>query len=75
MRYECVIKPESCPACGSPRVAKILYGKPKYTPELIKRVEAGEITYGGCVIKDDQPFWKCVECLIKIYPKRGNVSV
>ena len=75
MRYESEIKPESCPACGSLKVAKILYGKQKYTPELIERVKAGEVAYGGCVIKHDRPLWQCVECLTIIHLKRGNVSV
>ena len=50
-------------------------GKQKYTPELIERVKAGEVAYGGCVIKHDRPFWQCVECLAIIHPKRGIVSV
>jgi len=74
MRYESDLKPVNCPACGSPRVAKILYGKRKESTDLRRRVKSGEVVFGGCHIEDDNPYWQCVECLINIYPKRGNVS-
>lgn len=75
MRYESEIKPDSCPACGSSRVARIVYGKQKYNAEFIQKVESGEIVCGGCVIKDDHPHWQCIDCLTKIYSKPRNVSV
>ena len=38
-------KPESCPECGSRRIAAILYGLPVFTPKLEEQIETGRI---GC---------------------------
>lgn len=75
MRYESEIKPEYCPSCGSPRIAPIVYGKLKETPELHEKVRAGKIVRGGCCITYDNPRWRCVKCFTNIYSKPKTVSV
>ena len=54
--------PSVCPACQSPRVARILYGLPHFTPELEKELDEGRVVLGGCCIFGDDPEWHCVEC-------------
>ena len=55
-------KPDVCPRCGSKHVATILYGLVGISDELEKKLEAGEITLGGCCISDGDPAWKCLDC-------------
>ncbi len=55
-------KPDSCPKCGSRKVAKILYGMPVFNDELEQALKAGRIVLGGCCVSDDDPIWACVEC-------------
>ena len=66
-RHESKVKPKSCPACGSTRIANIMYGKPRHSSELTQRVRNGEIVYGGCCITGDDPSWQCVTCESEIY--------
>lgn len=54
--------PECCPKCGSKKVAAILYGLPDFSDELERKLDAGEVVLGGCIISDDDPLWRCVEC-------------
>lgn len=53
---------ERCPACGSPRVARILYGLPHFTPELKQELDEGRTVLGGCVVFEGSPRWQCVAC-------------
>lgn len=69
-RFESSRKPRKCPACGSKRVASIMYGYPILSEELEKQLEAGEITLGGCCISSDDPKWECVDCDVQVYRKR-----
>jgi len=55
----------ACPSCGSKRVARILYGLPDDTPELLSEIKVGKATLGGCCIDDNDPKWKCHDCLLK----------
>ena len=55
-------QPERCPECGSGRVARILYGLPHFSEELERKLEAGEVVLGGCMISDDDPTRQCAEC-------------
>ena len=41
-------KPDARPKCGSEKVASILYGLPMLDEELKRRLNAGEVTLGGC---------------------------
>jgi rubredoxin len=66
-RYESIEQPDSCPACGSNRIARIVYGLPSSSPRLMERVEKGEIVFGGCCITRDDPSWNCPDCNAKIY--------
>jgi len=68
-RYESVEQPDSCPACGSNRVARILYGKPSHRPQLMEKVREGKIVFGGCIIDRDNPSWKCLACATNIHWK------
>jgi hypothetical protein len=55
-------KPDICPKCGSERVADILYVLPIFSDELERKLDAGEVVLGGCVVTGDDPSWHCVEC-------------
>lgn len=44
-------KPRKCPACGSLRVASILYGYPAYSEELKRKIELGRIVLVGVIFK------------------------
>jgi len=49
-------KPKKCPACGSKKVAKILWGLPAFSPELEIDLKEGKIVLGGCIISDNDPY-------------------
>ena len=67
VRHEAPRKPEKCPACGSNRVADILYGLPDFSDELCAELDAGRTVLGGCCLTGDDPEWQCVECEAKTY--------
>ena len=56
----------SCPECGSDDVAYILYGYPMpeedYSEAFRKKLEDGEIIFGGCEVGFDSPKWHCNKC-------------
>jgi hypothetical protein len=56
-------KPEVCPVCRSTRIAAYLFGEPRVSPDLDKKLKQGKIVLGGCCISDDDPDYKCMECL------------
>lgn len=68
-RYESRNKPSKCPECGSERIARILYGEPMGSEELMADMKAGRIALGGCCITGDDPAWRCLECETEIYKK------
>lgn len=49
-----------CPACGSPRALRIVYGLP--TAEAFEEAERGEFALGGCVIGPESPDYECRDC-------------
>ena len=49
-----------CPRCGSNKVVPIHYGYPG--PKMQSDYDAGKIDWGGCVITDNDPAWRCKEC-------------
>jgi hypothetical protein len=55
-------KPDTCPNCGSNRVASILYGLPVFNEELERKLDAEEIVLGGCCVCGDDPNWHCIAC-------------
>jgi len=67
MKYKSANKPKKCPACGSAKIATILYGLPVFTPGLNKELDEGKTVLGGCVITGDDPTWKCIDCGAYIY--------
>lgn len=69
-RYESQHSPSECPACGSKRIAYIVYGLQVFTPELEAKMKAGQITLGGCCVSDDDPKWECADCEAVIFRKR-----
>ena len=66
-------RPQSCLACGSPRIARILYGLPAFDEELEELLSQGTVTLGGCVVTGDDPEWECLACGQRIHAsaKRG----
>jgi hypothetical protein len=59
---------DRCPRCGSPSLARILYGFPAFTRRLEEDLDAGRVVLGGCVIGEDQPTLSCGACEIVIWP-------
>jgi hypothetical protein len=55
--------PDRCPNCGSPKVARIHYGRPVFSDELRRMLGAGEVVLGGCLTTGDVPAWECQVCL------------
>jgi hypothetical protein len=49
-------KDESCPACGAVLIP-IRYGLPG--PKMREQARRGEIQLGGCVIREDDPQFRC----------------
>jgi len=49
-----------CPVCGSRSVAKILYGEPDLSEDLMRRVGSGEVTLAGCIVWPER--WYCNKC-------------
>jgi len=54
-------KPRKCPACGSKKIASIIYGFP--SKDMQKDVESGKYVLGGCCVSGDDPSWKCIGLL------------
>jgi rubrerythrin len=54
--------PESCPKCGSERLARFLYGVPHLSKELREKLKKGEIIIGSCVLRANEPKWQCRKC-------------
>jgi rubrerythrin len=61
-------RPRSCPSCGSPRIARILYGLPAFDEELEDALSRGTVTLGGCLVTGNDPEWECIECGQTIRP-------
>ena len=60
-------KPETCPECGSNRIADILYGLPHYGyPDLRRDLDEGRIVLGGCLVESGQPRWFCMSCRVPL---------
>ena len=73
-RLEFADMPETCPVCGSGKVAPILYGLPNFTDELNRALDEGRVALGGCVITDDDPAWKCLSCEAAFYEKNKSIN-
>jgi hypothetical protein len=83
MQFEFATKPVSCPCCGSIKIATIQYGTPEYLktrvyylntfidfqlhPDIVKKIELGEIELGGCIYSSKFPVWRCKDCRVGIY--------
>lgn len=52
----------SCPHCGAADVAKVIYGKPPLTRQILAALESGQIISGGCMIHGGAPEWHCLRC-------------
>lgn len=55
-------KKTPCPYCRSENVAKMIYGKPALTRQIIEGLESGSIVSGGCMIHGGAPEWHCNSC-------------
>lgn len=64
-------KPAICPACGSPRVASVLYGLIAFDERLQADLAAGRVVLGGCCLTRYDPVWRCVDCETPIYRSRA----
>ena len=67
------MKPQiSCPNCNSPRIAKILYGLPRFDDQLDNDIKEGRIVFGGCCITGNDPDYKCMDCNALIFKDTGK---
>lgn len=71
-RCESKIRPRKCPACGSSRIAEILYGLPAFSAKLKRDLDAGRIILGGCCVTNDDPKWQCPDCQMVIYKNTSS---
>lgn len=55
-------KVPTCPHCQSKDVAKMIYGKPALTRQIIEGLESGKIISGGCMLHGGAPEWHCNSC-------------
>ena len=55
-------KPPPCPTCQTTDVAKIVYGKPALTRQVLEGLESGRIIAGGCLVHNGAPEWHCNRC-------------
>jgi len=67
VRYEYARKPKKCPACGSARIATILWGMRIPSEREFEAIAAGLAVVGGCIVTDDDPNWSCSDCRVAIY--------
>ena len=70
----------TCPSCGSPDVARIVYGMPD--PSAMEAAERGEVAIGGCCITVSEngdwamPELRCRECGTDFSrPRRGRPAL
>ena len=59
-------KPAKCPACGSRRVVRIVYGYP--SPDLMQDAESEGSPWAAAACRFDAS-WQCLECEASIYPE------
>jgi len=63
-------QPDTCPDCGSNKVARILWGMPAWSPKMQNEIDQGKLILGGCVVSDRDPKWQCVDCGTKIFQEK-----
>lgn len=49
-----------CPKCNKNDGVDIVYGMP--SPELAEQAEKGLIALGGCIVEENQPVYRCLDC-------------
>lgn len=49
-----------CPNCGARDPARILYGLPARTDELLRALDRGDVVLGGCLVEPAR--WMCRAC-------------
>lgn len=65
-------RPRRCRACGSKRIATILYGEPAMDEQVRREIEEGRLVIGGCCITDDDPMWQCSDCGTRVHRVGGT---
>jgi ribosomal protein L37AE/L43A len=73
-RHYSPARPKTCPACGEKTVAKILFGMPALSDNLIKELDEGKTVLGGCMIETDSPTWQCTKCNTEIYKRKNKIK-
>ncbi len=51
-----------CPRCKATDVARIIYGKPPLTRQILEGLESGRLVSGGCLVHQGAPAWRCNRC-------------
>ena len=55
-------KPLVCPNCGSKSIARIQWGRPAWSEDLRRKLEAGSVVLGGCSVSVESRRWRCRSC-------------
>ena len=69
----CVIDGK-CSHCGSSHLSRYLYGLIVMDKELKEKESKGEIVLGGCVVGDDSPQFRCMNCGVDLIKKNVQVK-
>jgi hypothetical protein len=56
------LSPPRCPSCGAERIAHIQYGLVFPDEEHRRKLAAGEVVMGGCVVTGAAHVWQCTAC-------------
>lgn len=51
-----------CPFCGNTNIARIMYGLPAFSDNLVQELKEGKKVLGGCCISGIDPVYQCNEC-------------
>jgi len=67
MKMQAREKPQSCPWCGSKKIALLLRGMPVFLPELEHALDGGGIGIGNLKSDSEEPAWQCTECYAQFF--------
>jgi hypothetical protein len=64
-------RPAKCPACGSDRIAEILFPSPAIDKKLQDALKAGRAVPAGRASTGNDPRWRCLKCRFEWGHPRG----
>ena len=72
-----VVKPKTCPLCGSRDISTIFYGSPEELHEYRRHNHSAKtlVSVGNDSILGPKPRWECLTCGIKFWALEGTEAV